>query len=253
MLVTLMPATGIYAQSGSGRREIIQLRVYHFSDSIQEGKLDEYLRTALIPSLHRVGIGSIGAFKGIANDTAIDKKIYLLFSLGSMKEMQDLDRKLGSDKDFMKASTAFRSAPVKSPPYNRLETIFAEAFKLAPSIARPKLQSPRKDHVYELRSYESATEARFENKVEMFNEGGEVALFERLGFNAVFYSSVISGPRMPNLMYMTSFENMQERDAHWKLFVDSPEWKKLSAMEKYKDNVSHIDITFLRAAEYSDF
>jgi hypothetical protein len=32
----------------------------------------------------------------------------------------------------------------------------------------------------------------------------------------VFYAEVLSGLRMPNLMYMTSFENKEDRDAHWK-------------------------------------
>ena len=32
---------------------------------------------------------------------------------------------------------------------------------------------------------------------------------------------------MPNLMYMTSFENKAARDEHWKTFGSDPEWKKL--------------------------
>ena len=53
-------------------------------------------------------------------------------------------------------------------------------------------------------------------------------------------------------MYMTTFENMADRDAHWKTFVDDPFWKKLSSMPEYKDNVQHIDIIFLTPTEYSD-
>ena len=72
----------------------------------------------------------------------------------------------------------------------------------------------------------------------MFNKGNEIALFNRLGFNAVFYGEVLVGSKMPNLMYMTSFENRASRDAHWKAFSEDPEWKKLSAMSEYKNNVS---------------
>jgi hypothetical protein len=86
----------------------------------------------------------------------------------------------------------------------------------------------------------------------MFNKGGEVGLFERLGFNAVFYGAVVAGNRMPNLMYMTSFENKAARDEHWKAFGSDPFWKTLSAKPEYKNNVSKIDITFLTPAEYSD-
>ena len=86
----------------------------------------------------------------------------------------------------------------------------------------------------------------------MFNEGGEVTLFKRLGFNAVFYGEVLSGSRMPNLMYMTTFENQASRDEHWKAFSNDPEWKKLSSMPEYQNNVSKINIYFVYPTEYSD-
>ncbi len=117
----------------------------------------------------------------------------------------------------------------------------------------PQLKGPREERVYELRSYESATEKIFRNKVHMFNEGDEIGLFKKLNFNAVFYSEVIAGAHMPNLMYMTTFESKADRDAHWKAFGESPEWKKLSSMPEYQHNVSHIDITFLRPTSYSDY
>jgi hypothetical protein len=139
------------------------------------------------------------------------------------------------------------------PPYARIENILLKSFPLAPALIQPKLAGPRNERVYELRSYESATENIFVNKVKMFNEGGEIALFKRLNFNAVFYASVIAGSRMPNLMYITSFENMADRDAHWKTFSADPEWKKLSSMPEYQNNVSKIDITFMRATAYSDY
>ncbi|MGF2413297.1 MAG: NIPSNAP family protein, partial [Ferruginibacter sp.] len=103
------------------------------------------------------------------------------------------------------------------------------------------------------RSYESATEKIFANKVHMFNEGNEIDIFKRINANAVFYSEVIAGSHMPNLMYMTCYENKADRDAHWKNFGSDPAWKKLSAMPEYQHNVSHIDITFLQPLEYSDF
>ena len=78
-------------------------------------------------------------------------------------------------------------------------------------------------------------------------------LFKNLNFNAIFYAEVMAGSHMPNLMYMTSFENKADSDAHWKSFVDSPVWKKLSAMPEYQHNVSHIDIMFLQPLEFSDF
>jgi hypothetical protein len=134
-----------------------------------------------------------------------------------------------------------------------METILLRAFPLAPQMQLPSLQSAKKERVYELRSYESPTEKKFENKVQMFNLGDEIGLFKRLNFNAIFYSEVILGSKMPNLMYMTSFENKAARDEHWKTFVSDPYWKNLSSMPEYQNNVSHIDINFLYPADYSDF
>jgi hypothetical protein len=86
----------------------------------------------------------------------------------------------------------------------------------------------------------------------MFNSG-EIDIFTRINANAVFYADVISGSRMPNLMYLTSYDNMAARDAHWKAFGDDPDTKKMFAMDEYKNNVSKADIILMHAASYSDY
>jgi hypothetical protein len=128
-----------------------------------------------------------------------------------------------------------------------------EAFPGSPVIQMPALKSPKAEHIYEWRSYESATEDLFKSKVKMFNEGNEIGIFSRLNFNAIFYASVASGSRMPNLIYMTSFENLDERNARWKTFGSDPEWKTLSGLPEYKDNVSKADIILMKALPISDY
>ena len=152
-----------------------------------------------------------------------------------------------------KAGVAYLDALYTAPPYTRMEVMVLKAFPLAPQMQLPVLSGPKNERVYELRSYESATEKIFRNKVKMFNEGDEIGLFKRLNFNAVFYSEVIAGSHMPNLMYMTCFENKADRDAHWKSFSSDPFWKTLSAMPEYQHNVSLNDTRFLRPTGYSDF
>jgi hypothetical protein len=157
------------------------------------------------------------------------------------------------DKDYIETGKEYLEALYSNPPYQRMENILMEAFTMTPVMQLPKLTSPKNERIYELRSYESPTEKLNLNKVRMFNEGGEIALFKRLEFNAIFYAEVISGSHMPNLMYMTSFENKNERDAHWKAFVDSPEWKKLTSMPEYQHNVSKAEVILTKAALYSDY
>ena len=54
-------------------------------------------------------------------------------------------------------------------------------------------------------------------KIQMFNQGGEIALFSKLKFNAVFYGEVLAGIEKPNLMYMTTFQDLKTHDELWKV------------------------------------
>ncbi len=241
------------AQSEKNERAFYQITVYHYNSADQEKVLDNYLQNALLPALHRLGLMHIGVFKALANDTAASKLLYVFAPISSLDNIIKIPAKLNEDKQYLTAGAEYINAVYTAPPYQRKETILLLAFPLAPQMTLPMLKAEKKDRVYELRSYESATENIFRNKVQMFNDGDEIGLFKKLNFNAVFYSGVIAGNKMPNLMYMTTFENMADRDAHWKDFGNDPYWKKLSSMPQYQNNVAHIDITFLRPTDYSDF
>lgn len=234
-------------------RDFYQLTIYHFSGDSQVKVIDNYLQNALLPALHKINIRNIGVFKNRSNDTLADKTMYLLVPVRSLEELMKISSKLTTDRAYQAAGTEYLDAVYTSPPYSRMETILLQAFSRAPELQLPKLNSARKDRIYELRSYESATEKIFKNKVDMFNEGDEIGLFKRLNFKASFYGEVIAGGKMPNLMYMTCHENKTARDANWKNFGNDPDWKKLSAMSEYQHNVSHIDISFLYPTEYSDY
>ena len=251
ILFFVLPLLFMSAKSFSN--EIYQITVYHFKDSQQEITLDTYLQTAYVPALHRNQIKNVGVFKPIANDTATDKIIYVIISFKSLDGVQTLQTSLDKDAVYTEAGKSYLTASYQNPPYVRMETILLSAFELAPSMNLPKLNGDKKDHVYELRSYESPTESYHKNKVKMFNEGGEVGIFKKINANAVFYGDVIAGSRMPNLMYLTCYENMNDRDAHWKSFGDDPLWKQLTAMDEYKNNVSKADIILMHAATYSDY
>ena len=235
------------------KREFYQLTIYHFGTSDQENIIENYLKNALLPALHKMNTKNIGVFKNRFNDTLSDKTVYVLMPISSLDEITKVASRLSADKTYQAAGTGYLKSVYSSPPYARIETILLQAFSLAPKLRTPALNGPRKDRIYELRSYESATEEIFKNKVHMFNEGDEIGLFKRLNFNAAFYGEVLAGSKMPNLMYMTCHENKQARDANWKSFGADPYWKKLSSMPEYQHNVSHIDISFLYPAEYSDY
>jgi hypothetical protein len=235
------------------KQEYYQIRLYHLKTAQQEAQVDIFLQSALLPALHRQKITGIGVFKPIGNDTAATRLIYVLIPLKNLDQFITLPDRLAKDTQYLADGRSYLTATYDDPPYIRIESILLQAFPDMPQHATPWAgQNYSADRVYELRSYEGPTEQYFANKVQMFNKGGEIPLFDRLGFHAVFYASVLSGAHMPNLMYMTSFDNMPARDDHWKNFGADPAWKKLSSSPEYQHNVSHIDDLFLHAAPYSD-
>ena len=234
-------------------KEYFQIKVYHYEDASQADRIESFLEHAFVPAVHRAGIENVGVFKPIENPEASDNRIFVFIPYKTLDQFRQLDAKLNKDKAFLKDGKAYLDAPFDDPPYLRQETILLHAFDYQPEARLPDLNSAPEDRVYELRSYESSTEHIGANKIEMFNEGGEVDLFKKLDFNAVFYGEVISGNHMPNLMYMTSFSDMESREEHWAAFRDHPDWAKLKSMEEYQNNVSHIDIVMLHHTAYSDF
>lgn len=242
----------VFTASAQTQRYYYQIKIYHFKTQAQEDRLDNYFRDAYVPALHRAHITNIGVFKPVEQDTA-EKKIYVLIPYSTMTALENTDNNLLKDKKYLANGKDYMDAQFNDAPYSRIETIVLKAFPKAPVPEKPVLKAAKADRVYELRSYESPTEKYHINKVKMFNDGGETVLFKRLNFNAVFYADVISGSHMPNLMYMTTFENKADRDEHWQKFSNDDVWKKLSAAPEYQHNVSKADIIFLHPTEYSDF
>ncbi|OKS88455.1 hypothetical protein RG47T_3922 [Mucilaginibacter polytrichastri] len=227
--------TAVFAQnSNKAFGDYYQISIYHTSGKAQTDSLSQYFETAYLPQLHKAGFSKIGVFMPLANDTSADKRIVVWMPLKGLNDLQKIS--LNND----------------CPKYKRLENVILTAFEKAPHYKLPNLNGPKADHIYELRSYEGPTEERYLQKVKMFNVGDEVGLFARLRFNAVFYAHVLAGSRMPNLMYLTSFDNMATHDAHWKAFGDDAYWKKLSALPEYQNTVSKADIILMHAAGYSD-
>ncbi len=235
------------------KREFYEIKTYKLKNITQEAQVDAFLKDAYLPALHRVGIKNIGVFKPLETDSTFGKRIVVLIPYHSLDQFSKIPDLLNADKQFNLNGKEYLEAVYSNPPYERIESGLLRAFTGMTQMEVPALTGSRADRIYELRSYEGATEKIYRNKVQMFNQGDEVALFKRLGFNAVFYADVIAGNRMPNLMYMTTFSSQASHDEHWKAFVDDPYWKKLSSMPEYQHNVSKINIYLLRPTAYSDY
>ena len=230
-----------------------EIRIYRVNQAAGLETIENYLKDAFIPAVHRAGISNVGVFKPIETDTAFGKMIYVFIPYKTADQFTSLLIALDNDKVFQEAGKAFLDAPYNDPPFIRYESVFLKAFKNMPEFRVPSYTTPRKDRIYELRSYESATEAKAAKKIEMFNEGGEIGIFEKVGSNAAFYAKVLYGSRMPRLMYMTTYADMKSHDEHWVAFRNSIEWKTLSGKEEYKNSTSKTNPYLLHPTDYSDF
>ncbi|MHA4737414.1 NIPSNAP family protein [Dyadobacter sp. MSC1_007] len=252
IVTILLLSAALNAVAAPPKREFYEIKIYHLKNADQEARVETFLKDAYIPAAHRAGIKNVGVFKPVATDTMAGKLIYVLTPLKSLDQILSLPKTLDKDAAYASAGKDYIDANYKNPPYARFESIILQAFTSAPVLTKPNLTGPKSQRVYELRSYEGHTEKIYQNKVKMFNDGGEVPLFARLGFNGVFYGEVIAGSHMPNLMYMTTFEDKASRDAHWKSFSEDAEWNKLKVNPEYQNNVSKNTSFFLYPTEYSD-
>src|SRR3954470_24975194 len=128
------------AQKG---REFYQVTVYHFNSSDQENAIDAYLKNAMVPALHRKSIKNVGVFKPRANDTAADKRIYVITPIKHLEDLSTLTSRLLEDQQYLQNGRDYLDAPYDKPPYLRMENIVVRAFELAPKMNLPQLTSPK--------------------------------------------------------------------------------------------------------------
>ncbi|MBC6988757.1 NIPSNAP family protein [Hymenobacter sp. BT491] len=255
-LIFLWLASTLQGFGAAPKRDFYQLKIYHLQNKDQEARLDKYLQQAYLPALHRAGIAKVGVFKPIAATDAAapaptEQLIFVFVPFSSGEQFLKLDSDLEKDKQYQTSAQDYLNAPFDNPVYSRIETVLMNAFTGMPNFHLPALKSGPNERVYELRSYEGATEKLHLNKVAQFNNA-EINIFKRLNFNTVFCGQVVAGSKMPNLMYLSTFENTADQEAHWKAFGADPEWVKLKAMPEYANNMLRMDKYMLHPASYSD-
>ena len=252
-IIAILVALSPVVYGAKGPHDFYQIKIYHLKNNEQVDQVDQYLKNVYMPALHRLSIKNIGVFKPIANDTATVKFIYVLIPFNSGEAWMKLDENLTKDALYTSSAKSFKEAPSDKAPYERMESILLDAFSGQGHLLLPTAKNA--ERVFELRSYESPTEKLSEKKMAMFNTGGEIQIFNRLGFNPVFYAHVVSGSHMPNFMYLPVFESVEQRNAQWKQFGEDAAWKDISTRpeNENKVSVSHIDSILMHSTSYSDF
>ena len=227
-------------------REFYELRIYTLKNDTQQKLVEDYFENAAIPALNKLGNKNIGVFTELKPDG--QTRLFALIPYSSLDNFLSAQNKLAEDSDYQTKGAAYLSAPMDAPAYDRIESSLLQAFPGMPKMA----VTGKKDRFFELRQYESPTETAGKKKISMFNDGDEIAIFKKIGFDAVFYSETLIGTKRPNLIYMVTFDSMASHDEKWKEFGADPAWVKLRSMPEYPDAlVSHITSTFIVPTGYS--
>ena len=236
-----------YAQSDT--RDFYELRTYEMQTGNRKTVLNDYLSKAAIPAWNRMGIKPVGVFSVLSGSNAL--LLYVLIPHPNLPSLTTTPAALAADADYQKTAAAYLGASIDNPAYTRYESSLLWAFRNVPRLRLPVETAGNKPRIFELRIYESHSETAALKKIEMFNEGGEIALFDRIGLRPVFFGQTLIGRRQPNLVYMTVHQDMAAREKTWEQFNNSEEWKKLRSMPGFVDTVSATTIAFLRPAAYS--
>ncbi len=226
-------------------KEFYELKLYHLQSESKKEALTEFFRDAAIPALNRISIEPVGVLGALEGDS---QDVYVILPHKSLESVATATHRLLADNEFLKAGAAFLDAPQSDPAYKRIESSLLLAFDDCPKLECPTKKESR---VFQLRTYESHSAKKGQRKIEMFNSGGEIAIFRRVGMHPVFFGETLVGSKVPNLTYMLGFDDMETSKANWKKFLDNPEWLKLRADQRYKNTVSNITNIFLRPAPCS--
>ena len=152
-------------------REFYQLRLYRLVSGPQRKLADAYFRDALIPALNRMGITPVGVFNlTIGPETPT---VYVLMPSLSLETLVTVEDRLAQDAEYMKAGAPFLNTPADHPPFDRIDSSLLQAFEKMPRLKVPPATANHGPRIFEIRTYESATDQDHKRKVEMMQSGEE--------------------------------------------------------------------------------
>ena len=233
----------------AGTREYFELRAYRLKPDAPHALLDAYLEKALIPALNARGIKAVGVFT--EPETKDGPAVWVLIPHASAESVARVAVALNADPALLAAAGEYLTAPTKAnPAFDRLDSWLLIAFAGMPQLAVPALGRERKARVFELRIYESYSEAKGRKKVAMFN-AGEIEVMQEVNLSPVFYGEAILGRDLPHLAYLLCSADRATHDKNWKAFLEHPTWVKLKGDPQYADTVSKGTSRFLVPATFS--
>ncbi|MEM7363835.1 MAG: NIPSNAP family protein [Pseudomonadota bacterium] len=217
--------------------EHYDLREYRFANDDKKAQFVSFANDIYIPTMESLGYIHLGVFEPVES-TDNGPGLYTLIGAGSAEDLLAFNRRLMTN-GAVNAASRNLSITATDAAYSEMSSTLMRAFDGTPSLQRP---ATGPDRIFQLRIYENPTLAALYKKIEMFH-AGELEIFNDVGLSRVFFGETLVGPRLPNLTYMLSFENMDAMNTAWRTFIDDPRWKALSGKEEYSDSLLIRKIT----------
>jgi hypothetical protein len=80
-------------------------------------------------------------------------------------------READADSDYLKAGAEYLQTAKSNPAFARIDTWLLRALPGMPKLDLPAHSKEKKPRIFEVRTYESYSEAKAQKKVDMFNNG----------------------------------------------------------------------------------
>jgi hypothetical protein len=245
--LSIIPATGMAsslksvppseASSSSGTKEIYEWRIYTLTGN--GDLLDSFFQDVLFPAYRRKKVKT-GAFRLYKVKDGENEQRHILFIYPDINTYLQVKKTIWDDREFRQKAQAFYDTTASAPVYSNFESYLSEAFEKIPVHRTP---NPSRT-LLEIRIYHSPNEEANQRKVKMFNKE-EIDLFDKVGIQSVLYGEILSGPRMPALLYLTWYEDEATRNEAWKKFGNHPDWKRMSALPEYAHTATNNQSIFL--------
>ena len=224
------------------------LRQYLLQNGDQVPRLAAFLKDGLLPAARRLEVpGPRLVLESLV--AAHMPQVLTITPFASVEEMLATRQKLAGDDGYRNALSTLEAGA--EPPYEEVMDRVVEAAPYSPELPA-SFPEAKPNRLFELRLYHSPTERQLKALHERF-AGPEIKIFHRSGVHPLLYSSTLIGPHQPNLVYLTSFDDLAAREKAWAAFGADPEWAKVrkESTDKHGQISAVIQISLYRAAAYS--
>ena len=252
-MTPVMGMTGLaenFEQSAAqGGQQYFEWIRYHLPLGSRQRVVSNYYRDVAIPALNKAGIKNVGVFN--VKHGINDPTLHVIIQHPTLESVVTLNDRLLDDAAFVQAGESVLKPPMNEMAFVSMDKVIMKAFTHLPEIQVPTQKQANKSRIFQVRTYEAPSLTAAKRKIHMFNEGGEIAIFKKTGLQPILFGEVIAGDRMPSLVYILAFDDLDHMTKQWSVFVSDPDWKTLSANTYYNETVSRINDWIWTPAQFS--